>query len=143
MSLETNVWVICNSLKRIFSRKIVWQHKVWIKSVTCEKFSRHYIWIYSARNLYKFSCKNFFFQSANLGGSVGDLRLLGGSSRSIPSFGNSSRMTKRLNQAAAAVELELYSMVGRLEIEIKGFIFLSSLVRCSQNLAASTLCEEY
>ncbi|EJW73691.1 hypothetical protein WUBG_15399, partial [Wuchereria bancrofti] len=55
----------------------------------------------------------------NLGGSVGDLRLLGGSARSIPSFGNSNQMTKRLNQAAAAVELELYSMVGRLQIEIK------------------------
>ncbi|VIO87627.1 Uncharacterized protein BM_BM2438 [Brugia malayi] len=56
------------------------------------------------------------------GGSVGDLRLLGGSTRSIPSFGNSNRMTKRLNQAAAAVELELYSMVGRLQIEIKAII---------------------
>ncbi|KAL3982949.1 hypothetical protein ACH3XW_49205 [Acanthocheilonema viteae] len=56
------------------------------------------------------------------GGSVGDLRLLAGSTRSIPSFGNSNRMTKRLNQAAAAVELELYSMVGRLQIEIKAII---------------------
>ncbi|MCP9265541.1 Protein fam65b [Dirofilaria immitis] len=56
------------------------------------------------------------------GGSVGDLRLLTGSTRSIPSFGNSNRMTKRLNQAAAAVELELYSMVGRLQIEIKAII---------------------
>uniref|UniRef100_A0A1I7VFY6 PL48 domain-containing protein n=2 Tax=Loa loa TaxID=7209 RepID=A0A1I7VFY6_LOALO len=56
------------------------------------------------------------------GGSVGDLRLLAGSTRSISSFGNSNRMTKRLNQAAAAVELELYSMVGRLQIEIKAII---------------------
>ncbi|VDK86085.1 unnamed protein product [Onchocerca ochengi] len=56
------------------------------------------------------------------GGSVGDLRLLTGSTRSIPSFGSNNRMTKRLNQAAAAVELELYSMVGRLQIEIKAII---------------------
>uniref|UniRef100_A0A915Q386 FAM65 N-terminal domain-containing protein n=1 Tax=Setaria digitata TaxID=48799 RepID=A0A915Q386_9BILA len=56
------------------------------------------------------------------GGSIGDLRLLAGSTRSIQSFGNSNRMTKRLNQAAAAVELELYSMVGRLQIEINAIV---------------------
>ncbi|VDK88735.1 unnamed protein product [Litomosoides sigmodontis] len=55
-------------------------------------------------------------------GSVGDLRLLADSTNSITSFSDSNWMTKRLNQTAAAVELELYSMVGRFQIEIKAVI---------------------
>lgn len=111
--------------------------KVRVKWLIHQEFSPHYICLYMhfVRNLLffftnfyaKFWCSFIFF--LNPGGSVGDLRLLAGSTRSIPSFGNSNRMTKRLNQAAAAVELELYSMVGRLQIEIKGLFFLIFIVR--------------
>lgn len=93
-----------------------------------------YVYVYFEKKPFSFNeflNKKLIFFKINLGGSVGDLRLLAGSTHSITSFSDSNRMTKRLNQAAAAVELELYSMVGRLQIEIKGFVvFLSSLLKC-------------